>query len=71
MRKAVSTTGRIFAATLGALFLASAAWILWQRAPEDWLQLLGAALVGLLGLDFIASAIRGRWPLVAGALSLP
>ena len=71
MRERVPTTGRIVAAVLGTSFLAAAGWIYAQRSPGETLQVVGAVAVALLGLDFLVCAIRGRWPFVAGSISLP
>jgi hypothetical protein len=65
------TSGRVFAGALGVLFVGLAAVILATSPELDWRTVLGAALVLVLGLDFLVSAVRSRWPRLALALFLP
>jgi hypothetical protein len=62
---------RAFAGALGVLFLGMALVILGTSAALDWQAVLGAAVVLVLGLDFLLGAVRSRWPRLALALMLP
>lgn len=62
---------RLFAGSLGVLFLGLAAAILGRGAPLDWQSVLAAAAVAVLGIDFLLGALRSRWPRLALALFLP
>ncbi len=62
---------RTFAGALGVLFVGLAAVILGTSAALDWQAALAAAVVLVLGLDFLLGAVRSRWPRLALALFLP